>query len=161
MIYEFVVEGIPVPKGRPRMTKAGHVYTPKATVAAERAMLDLKKAEFMLEHLLEPQEATVVSVARAGVWAELDTWPIEGRIDVARLPEPFDFDARSRSLVGSRTGARFRLGDRLRVEATDVSLRRRQVGFVLVEHLGPSGAGAGAEGARDGIRRRRSSRGAG
>jgi len=133
----------------------------RAAVAAERAMLDLKKAEFMLEHLLEPQEATVVSVARAGAWAELDAWPIEGRIDVARLPEPFDFDPRSRSLIGSRTGARLRLGDRLRVEATDVSLRRRQVGFALVEHLGPSGGDAGEERARDGIRRRRSSRGAG
>lgn len=128
----------------------------RAAVAAERAMLDLKKAEFMLDHLLEPQEATVVSVARAGAWAELDAWPIEGRIDVSRLPEPFEYDARSRSLVGVRTGARFRLGDRLRVEATDVSLRRRQVGFALVEHLGaPGGAGEVEAGSRRTVVRRR------
>ena len=132
----------------------------RAAVAAERAMLDLKKAEFMLDHLLEPEEATVVSVARAGAWAELDAWPIEGRIDVARLPEPFEFDVRSRSLVGVRTGARFRLGDRLRIEATDVSLRRRQVGFALVEHLGAAGGApveAGAPG-RATLRRRRAPR---
>ncbi|MFM7143211.1 MAG: hypothetical protein ACKO2K_14995, partial [Alphaproteobacteria bacterium] len=132
----------------------------RSAVAAERAMLDLKKAEFMLDHLLEPGEATIVSVARAGAWAELDAWPIEGRIDVGRLPEPFDYDARSRSLVGTRTGARFRLGDRVRVEATDVSLRRRQVGFALVEHLGPPGGATPADRGAGSpkVRRRRASR---
>ena len=34
----------------------------REAMEAERAMLDLKKAEFMLEHLLEPEPATVVSV---------------------------------------------------------------------------------------------------
>jgi hypothetical protein len=34
-----------------------------------------------------------------------------------------------------RTGTRFRLGDRVVVEATDVSLARRQVTFALVERL--------------------------
>ncbi|MEY4950298.1 MAG: exoribonuclease [Pseudomonadota bacterium] len=136
----------------------------RAAVAAERAMLDLKKAEFMLDHLLEPAEATVVSVARAGAWAELDAWPIEGRIDTERLPEPFEFDPRSRALVGVRTGARLRLGDRLRVEATDVSLRRRRIGFAVLEHLGPPGGieGAGpSEQGRGGVRRRAGRRQAG
>jgi Holliday junction resolvase RusA-like endonuclease len=32
----FEVSGEPVPKGRPRMTKTGHVYTPKKTATYER-----------------------------------------------------------------------------------------------------------------------------
>ena len=34
--YAFIVEGRPVPKGRPRMSKSGNVYTPSETVRAER-----------------------------------------------------------------------------------------------------------------------------
>lgn len=36
----FVVEGRPVPKARPRMTKNGHVYTPAKTVDAESAIAE-------------------------------------------------------------------------------------------------------------------------
>ena len=33
--YTFVVPGRPVPKGRPRMTRRGRVYTPKESILAE------------------------------------------------------------------------------------------------------------------------------
>ena len=33
--FEFIVHGRPVPKGRPRMSRKGRVYTPAATVSAE------------------------------------------------------------------------------------------------------------------------------
>lgn len=36
--YGFVVPGAPVPKGRPRLAAAGHVYTPAATTAHELAV---------------------------------------------------------------------------------------------------------------------------
>ena len=35
--YSFVVEGRPKPKGRPRMSRKGMVYTPKETIIAEEA----------------------------------------------------------------------------------------------------------------------------
>ena len=34
----FVLPGAPVPKGRPRMTKRGHVFTPKKTVSYEQSI---------------------------------------------------------------------------------------------------------------------------
>jgi Holliday junction resolvase RusA-like endonuclease len=37
-ILTFVLPGVPVPKGRPRMTKRGHVFTPKKTVSYERSI---------------------------------------------------------------------------------------------------------------------------
>ena len=33
--FTFVVQGRPVPKGRPRMTRRGRVYTPKESIVAE------------------------------------------------------------------------------------------------------------------------------
>ena len=37
-VLTFVVPGVPTPKGRPRMTRRGKVYTPAKTVAYERTV---------------------------------------------------------------------------------------------------------------------------
>ena len=105
------------------------------SMGAERAMLDLKKAEFMLDHLLEEEPATVVGVERFGVFVELERYPVEGLIALDDLPGRFRHDPRTHSLVAARGGRRFRLGDSLLVEAVDASLERRQVRFVLAEDL--------------------------
>ena len=44
-----------------------------------------------------------------------------------------------------RTRQRFRLGDRVVVEATNVSLQRRQIDFALVRRLTPPRRSAGEE----------------
>src|SRR5262249_31426233 len=101
-------------------------------IAAERAMLDLKRAEFMLGHLLEPEAATIVSLASFGLFVELDAYPVEGLIRVESLDQGgYSFDEGSQAMVAPRKGARFRLGDRVLVCATNVSLARRQIDFAL------------------------------
>jgi ribonuclease R len=103
---------------------------------AERAMLDLKKAEFMLDHLLEPEAGTVVSVVKFGLFVELDAYPVEGLIHIDQLPgERFLFEETTHTLVSPRSRQRFRLGDRLVVEATNVSLRQRQIDFALLKRI--------------------------
>jgi ribonuclease R len=103
---------------------------------AERAMLDLKKCEFMLGHLLEPELATVVSVTKAGLFVELDAYPIEGLVRADGIPgDRWYFIEAERALKGMRTRQRYRLGDRMVVEATDVSLRRRRIDFAIVKRL--------------------------
>ena len=37
--FTFVVQGRPTPKGRPRMTRRGRVYTPQTTLEAEDAIV--------------------------------------------------------------------------------------------------------------------------
>lgn len=103
---------------------------------AERAMLDLRKADFMLDHLLEPEPGTVVSVISAGLFVELDAYPIEGLLPASALPgDRYYFVEAERALKGMRTRQRFRLGDRVVVEATNASLARRQIDFALVRRL--------------------------
>jgi len=105
-------------------------------MGAERAMVDLKKAEFMLEHLLEPEPGTIVSVTKFGVFVELDAYPVEGLIHVERLPGArYEFDPGTHTLLNPRHRMRFRLGDRLLVQATNVSLRRREIDFELLKRL--------------------------
>lgn len=44
--YTITIPGEPVSKGRPRMTKRGHTYTPKRTVDYERMVQTLFHAEY-------------------------------------------------------------------------------------------------------------------
>jgi ribonuclease R len=108
----------------------------RQAMEAERAMLDLKKAEFMLGHLLEPQPGTIVSVTKFGLFVELDAYPIEGLLRREALPgDRYLFLEGEHALKGARNRQRLRLGDRLVVEATNVSLRRREIDFALVERI--------------------------
>ena len=108
----------------------------REAMEAERAMLDLRKAEFMLGHLLEPEAATVVSVIGAGLFVELDAYPIEGLVRAEEIPgDRWMFIDSERALKGLRTQQRFRLGDRVEVEATNVSLQLRQIDFALLRRL--------------------------
>jgi len=109
----------------------------RGAMEAERAMLDLKKCEFMLDHLLEPEPAMVVSVVTAGLFVELDAYPIEGLVRADRIGgEHWAFIAEERALKGLRSGQRYRLGDRVLVEANNVSLQRRQIDFTLLRRIG-------------------------
>jgi ribonuclease R len=119
----------------------------REAVAAERAMLDLKRCEFMLEHLLEPEPAMIVSVAPFGFFVELEAYPVEGLVRAEELPVQVTYDDAAQVLLARRSGERFRLGDRVLVEATEVSLARRQITFRYLDRLAPGVAPAAA--ARD------------
>ncbi len=128
----------------------------REAMEAERAMLDLKKAEFMLDHLLEPEPGTIVSVTSFGFFVELDAYPIEGLVRLQDLEDDrYVFLEEERALKGTRKGKRFRLGDRVEVEAIDVSLRRREIDFALLERLAPAVTEAGGSRAPAPKRRRR------
>jgi ribonuclease R len=108
----------------------------REAMEAERAMLDLKKAEFMLSHLLEPLPGTIVSVVSFGFFVELDAFPVEGLVRADALTgDRYYLIEAERALKGMRTRQRFRLGDRVLVEATNVSLRRREIDFALLKRL--------------------------
>jgi len=108
----------------------------REAMEAERAMLDLKKAEFMLDHLLEPEPGTIVSVLPFGFFVELDKYPIEGLVRIDDLRDDrYRHIERERALVGVRKRQRLRLGDRVLVEATNVSLPRRQIDLALLKRL--------------------------
>jgi ribonuclease R len=108
----------------------------RQAMEAERAMLDLKKAEMMLDHLLEPEAGTIVALASFGFFVELDAYPIEGLVRLESIAgERYELFERERAIRAVRSGQRYRLGDRVLVEATNVSLRRREIDFALLERL--------------------------
>src|SRR3970282_978978 len=86
----------------------------RSALQAERAMIDLRKAEFMLGHLLEPEEGTIVAVAAFGFVVGLDADPVEGVVRVESVGEErFFYSDEDQSLTGQRSGLRFSIGDRV------------------------------------------------
>jgi len=109
--------------------------TEREAMEAERAMVDLKKAEFMREHLHEPGAATIVAVTPFGFYAEFDAYPVEGLVRVDRLDDYYEYVEAERALYGARKRQRFRLGDRVEVETVEVNLRRRTIDLALRKKL--------------------------
>jgi ribonuclease R len=107
----------------------------REAMEAERAMVDLKKAEFMRDHLHEPGPGTIVSVTSFGFFVEFDAWPVEGLVRLDSLDDFYEYVEAERALRARRKGRRFGLGDRVEVEAVDVSLRRRTIDLVLRRRL--------------------------
>ncbi len=81
--FSFVVPGRPQPKGRPRMSRKGRVYTPKETVEAERAYaqaVDDNPPVFEGPVAVEMTfcaEATYVTIRRIAEWHT----PLRGDLD--------------------------------------------------------------------------------
>ena len=97
--------------------------------------------------------ATVTGVQRFGLFVRLDETMAEGLVPIGRLGEEyFHHDAARHALRGERSGRVFALGDRLRVELTEVDLAAGQLAFRPLEHT-PGPAGKAAAAARGGRRR--------
>jgi ribonuclease R len=109
----------------------------QAATQAERDSIDLKKIEYMERHLGDEFDGTISGVAAFGAFALLDEVFVDGLIHVNALTDDFyEFRESEYSLVGSRHGRRFRLGDRVRVQVARVNREERQVDFLVIAHGG-------------------------
>ncbi len=97
---------------------------------AERELVKLKLLTYLSDRLGMQMEAIITGVADYGFWAQAETLPVEGRVHVSTLPDDYYyFEEETHSLIGRRSGGRFRLGDRVQVTVVRVDLQRRQLDF--------------------------------
>jgi ribonuclease R len=108
----------------------------RRAVAAEREMLDLKKAALMAGHLGEDFEGIVTGAGEQGVYVTLDHPFVEGLLPARNLPQACRFDLATHGWISHKGGPRFRLGDRLEVRVVSVDQLRGWVNFGLVEEAG-------------------------
>lgn len=100
--------------------------------AAEREMVELKKCQYMLSHIGERFDGFVSGVVPFGFFVELEELFVEGLVRLSDIPgDYFVFDEATHTLIGDRSGKRFRLGDKVRVEVADVDIARRRIDFIL------------------------------
>ena len=99
---------------------------------AERDTDDLKKAEFMMKHVGEKFEGVVSGVMNFGMFVELPN-TIEGLIHVSHMTDDhYNFNERAMAMIGERTGAMFRIGDKVEIEVLGVNLDERLIDFKVV-----------------------------
>lgn len=103
---------------------------------AERDSIELKKVEFMRQHLGEEFDGTISGVTTFGFFVLLDRFFVEGLVHVSALGDDYYvFQPEAYTLAGTRTRHRFRLSDRVRVQVARVSKEERKIDFRLVKKL--------------------------
>ncbi len=93
---------------------------------ADEASRDVEawlKCKFMREHLGEDYAGTVTSVAGFGLFVTLDELYVEGLVHITELGgEYYRFDEVRQELRGERSGMRYAVGTKLRVQVSRVDL---------------------------------------
>ncbi|KAI4453748.1 peptide chain release factor 2 [Holotrichia oblita] len=100
---------------------------------AERDVDDLKKAEYMADHIGEEYEGIISGVIQSGIFVELEN-TCEGLIRVENLPES-GLEHFERSFTLSNGTVSYRLGDKLKVRIAGVDMERRKADFELLARL--------------------------
>ncbi len=106
------------------------------------------KCEYMLDHVGEDFDGIITSVTSFGLFVELSEVYVEGLVHVTALANDYyHFDPVGRRLTGERSGAVYRLGDRIQVKVVQVQLDDRRIDFEPVGKA-PKGARRGRRGRR-------------
>ena len=104
---------------------------------ADEASRDVEawlKCKYMREHLGEEYGGVVTAATSFGLFVTLDTMYVEGLVHITELGgEYFRFDEARQELRGERTGTRYAIGTRVRVQVSRVDLDGRKIDFRLVQ----------------------------
>ena len=103
---------------------------------ADEASKDVEawlKCRYMREHLGEEFSGTVSAVQGFGLFVTLDGLYVEGLVHITELGgEYYRFDEARGELRGERTGIRYSVGARVRVQVSRVDLDGRKIDFRMV-----------------------------
>ncbi len=114
----------------------------KQAADAERASIKYKQAEFLRERIGEEFEGVISGLTNWGIYVELVANKCEGMIGLRELPgDVFRFDQERYTVVGQRTGRKFRLGDEISVVVKAVDMDRRSVDLGLAGEVMRTTAG--------------------
>ncbi|MBI4466734.1 MAG: VacB/RNase II family 3'-5' exoribonuclease [Acidobacteria bacterium] len=103
---------------------------------AERELIDLKKLDFMQQHLGDEFDGLVISLTRFGFWVELMELFVEGFVPLETLDPAADYYYReaTRSISAGRhsriaDAPAFRMGDRIRVRVDRIQRLEKRIYF--------------------------------
>ena len=105
----------------------------KRATDAEREYTKLKSMEFLARRVGNIYEGVISGVTSFGLFVELTRYLIEGLVPLSALADDhYSFDAENYRYVGDKTGNVYRLGDRVQVRITNVSVDDRKADFELI-----------------------------
>ena len=106
---------------------------------ADEASRDVEawlKCKFMRQHLGEEYAGFVSTATNFGIFVTLDAMYVEGLVHITELgKEYFRFDEARQELLGERTGIRYAIGSRVKVQVSRVDLDGRRIDFRLINEF--------------------------
>ncbi|HEX8989385.1 MAG TPA: ribonuclease R [Rhodocyclaceae bacterium] len=106
---------------------------------ADEATRDVEawlKCYYMQDRIGEEFVGSISAVVPFGIFVALDEVFVEGLVHVSELgADYFHFDEAAHAMVGERTGRRYRLSDRVRIQLMRVDLDQNKIDFRLVEDI--------------------------
>ena len=106
----------------------------RAAMDAERAANKYKQVEYMRDFIGDEFEGVISGVASFGFWVETIEHKCEGMVSITSLAEYDEFRLLESdySLVGSRSGRKFRMGDKVTIKVIAANLEKRQLDYEWV-----------------------------
>ncbi len=105
----------------------------RAAVEAERASIEMKKAQYMEQRLGEEYTGIINGVTHFGLFVELEN-TVEGMIPVTELDDDYYvYNEKAALLTGERTRKTYRLGDRIRIQVIRANKEEGKVTFAPAE----------------------------
>ena len=103
----------------------------RAAAEAERATVELKKCEYMADHVGEEYDGVISGVTSFGMFVELANG-VEGLVHISSLMDDYyEYFEEKYALVGTHTGHQYRLGDSVRIEVLQVNISDRAIDFIM------------------------------
>ena len=103
----------------------------RRAIEAERAVDDMKKAEYMQSHIGENFDGIISSVTNFGIFVELEN-TVEGLIRMVDLKDDYYiFSPEKLTLTGMRTNNVYKMGQKIRVKCVRADKIQRSVDFVI------------------------------
>jgi ribonuclease R len=105
----------------------------RAAVEAERASLEMKKAQYMEQKIGEVFSGIINGVTNFGLFVELEN-TVEGLIPISELKDDYYFyNEKAASLTGERNRRSYRLGDQIDIVVRSVDREEGKVAFAPAE----------------------------
>lgn len=130
-ILESCLEGAPV-FDKKMEEKCKHCSgMERSAMDCERAGNKYKQVEFLKDHIGEEFLGVISGVSGFGFWVETVEHKCEGLVSITSLSDYDDFRLieSEYSLVGRRSGRKFRMGDKVYIKVVSANLSKRQLDF--------------------------------
>ena len=99
----------------------------------ERDVDDMKKAEYMMDHVGEVYDGIISGVQEFGIFVELDN-TVEGLIKNENIKgDYFVYNPDMLALIGKRTNKRYMFGDKIKVQVIGADKDKAQVDFIIYD----------------------------
>ena len=125
----------------------------RTAMEAEREIIQMKRLQYMEERIGDVFDGFITGVATYGFFVELADLLVEGLVHITALSDDFyNLLEKQHTLLGERSGRRFRIGDQVRVRVDGVSRAKKRIEFSLADEPGRKAPGRGGRGPSSRVR---------